>query len=264
MIRYYDPSMEEDFCRVLDADPVYGGRIYTLLCCYGNDCSFCDLWLITRGEQPVGAISLYSSVVTLVTAPPGPDYGELADFLKVIGWQQVEGMVDAVRELAGYFPGYHRFSSQVVTYSRSLPPGEWGPVPSSQPAYSAIYGLLCQCFEDFAQDLPYEPWVCDLSCRCRRGLAAVALVRQGEEPVSTAGIYYSAPGSTVVGGVATRPDCRGKGYARQAIYACVRLLQEQGKTPYLITAHNGLVPFYTRMGFSPYGVRMTLNRPVSR
>lgn len=81
------------------------------------------------------------------------------------------------------------------------------------------------------------------------------MLEQEGEAISTAGIYYGTPNSGVISCVGTRPQSRGRGYARYVLYCCVQELLAKTRIPYLITQSDDLIPYYEAQGFELSGGR---------
>ena len=71
--------------------------------------------------------------------------------------------------------------------------------------------------------------------------------------MSTASVYHLGAGYGMIGSVATLPAYRGKGYASQAVLAAAGWVMCRGAIPVLLPAGEELLPFYTHLGFSPWG-----------
>jgi Predicted acetyltransferase len=71
--------------------------------------------------------------------------------------------------------------------------------------------------------------------------------------VSTGGAYTMGQDIAVIGGLATLPDYRGRGYATQILHYLVDAVREQGKIPALFCAKESLSGYYMRNGFVPAG-----------
>lgn len=55
-------------------------------------------------------------------------------------------------------------------------------------------------------------------------------------------------------GVASRPDCRGKGYPSQLIERAIQQAKAQGRAGLVLTCKERLLPYYARFGFVNEGV----------
>jgi aminoglycoside 2'-N-acetyltransferase I len=68
-----------------------------------------------------------------------------------------------------------------------------------------------------------------------------------------------------IGGVATREDCRGRGYASIALDAAIRTLKDEGATDFgLLFCEPIKVPFYTRRGWKPFEGEIYADQPQGR
>ena len=55
-------------------------------------------------------------------------------------------------------------------------------------------------------------------------------------------------------GVASRPDCRGKGYPSQLMERAIQQAKAQGRAGLVLTCKERLLPYYARFGFVNEGV----------
>ena len=59
--------------------------------------------------------------------------------------------------------------------------------------------------------------------------------------------------AALIGGVATRPESRGRGYAHCTVMTLAAALQQQGKAVWLSPKNAHAAALYTRWGFVPAG-----------
>ena len=85
--------------------------------------------------------------------------------------------------------------------------------------------------------------------RLARGAIRGFAVFEDGEPVSAAMTDCEAGGNALVEGVCSRPDRRGAGAARSALWALTDSLLCEGMSPTLFTELNDLSGFYTACGF---------------
>lgn len=240
-------------------DPALGGRILTYANCYGNNFLFCDIWVIEEAGRILGAVSQYNGSVT-VSASPEANMEELAGLLAVTPGVEFEARSETMEALRPFLPeNWYYEESAIMCWQGEAP--ALTPIPRGlalveKPPLGRVHELLCGCFEGFSQAAPFMSWYVDVSCRMRRGISTIyTLEDKRGEALATAGIYYGGPAAGVIACVGTRPDSRGRGYGKVLLERCVAKLLEEGRTPYLNTAHDGLIPYYEGLGFVRAGSR---------
>lgn len=111
-----------------------------------------------------------------------------------------------------------------------------------------------------AEDLPEiarlhaddEPGRADWSRRFEAVPRRVWFAREpGGAVVASAHTHVEAEQVAMVGGVFTRPDARGRGWAASCLAALCAELRAEGRLPCLYHDHRG--PLYQRLGFRPGG-----------
>lgn len=117
-------------------------------------------------------------------------------------------------------------------------------------APSAYYPLMARVFDGLP---PFDSWYADVHHRLRRGLFAGAAVREGEIPVSCAVTTAACDKAALIGGVATLPEYRGKGYASRCVTALAARLQSEGRRVWISPKNEEAAALYLRLGFTPCG-----------
>ena len=88
MIQLVTAENEAQFLALANQPSVTACKIHTLYQCYRDDPTMAQFWIFSRGERPMGILSLCSKVLTIwapyLLAP------EFAEFLNFIGWELVE------------------------------------------------------------------------------------------------------------------------------------------------------------------------------
>lgn len=250
MIRFLEGELLPQWEAACRLEPVFGGKLETLLAVYGVGSLHCGFWVVLDGDGlPVGGVAREGDTFTLALSPLA-DAEELAQFLAAIGGSRAEGREPFLTALAKGLGGAgHR--SPLLAYRGSSPP--FAPLAVEADHLTAVYRLLCAADPSFVGSAPYEPWLCGFFARVRAGRASAFLCGEGGKPVSTASVYHLGAGYGMLGSVATLPEYRGKGYASQAVLAAVAWVLRRGAVPVLLPAGEELLPFYTRLGFAPLG-----------
>lgn len=111
---------------------------------------------------------------------------------------------------------------------------------------AALYPLLSRAFGELP---PFDSWYADVHHRLRRGLFASAAVRAGETPVSCALTTALCDGAALIGGVATLPEYRGRGYASRCVTTLAARMQSEGRRVWISPKNEGAAALYRRLGF---------------
>ncbi len=216
-----------------------GGRILSLVQMYGVEQPFLRFW---RGEYG-SAISLMDGHAVMEVRQEERD--ELFIFLTMQPEiRSVRTDEDSARLLAALWPRSRLTSGLIMTPETTpVPPGGAVFVTSPRDLYPVLQA-------GFGEGLPpFDAWYADVSHRMRHGGCRAAVVREGETLVSCAMTVAEWTGGAVMGAVATRPECRGKGYASACVIALTDVLRSEGRRIYLCPKNEGAQRLYQRLGF---------------
>lgn len=259
-------------------DNVYNARIATQFAAYRGRPDGPLLY-----EAQGGALlSLFDGVGTLDGLRFDPE--ELREFLRRCGCRTLVcsgRAADALGLAAQAGPSYTVMRFDGPPPEESAPPGV-----CRAPRLEAVYSLLLAVFDNM-RGTAFEPWYCDLSLKIRRGLAEVWMIAgdsgdaspgdgraeapgttpaplcggrtpesgpdlPGDPPAigrATAGIYYQNACTAVIGSVATRPDCRGRGYAGALVTGLTAQAARAGKVPRIVCQNDNARRLYERLGY---------------
>ena len=118
-------------------------------------------------------------------------------------------------------------------------------------APAAIYPLLR---ETFGEDVPpFDVWYADVHHRLRRGRFDAAAVTVGGEVVSCALTTALTADAVLLGGVATAPALRGRGYASACVTRLARRMQNAGRDVWISPKNESAAALYRRLGFVACG-----------
>lgn len=120
-----------------------------------------------------------------------------------------------------------------------------------------LYTFISQYFTDLP---PFEAWYLDVSYRTRHGFCRHAVVTEDSSIVSSAMTVAEWGSGALLGGVATAPTHRRKGYAGRCVLALVSLLQKQGKTAWICPYNPPAQALYQSLGFEQNGVVTVVER----
>lgn len=85
------------------------------------------------------------------------------------------------------------------------------------------------------------------------------MIREGDRVIAHGNSTTGSPFTTMIGGVATAPEYRRKGYASCVVSALAEYITSQGKTPCLF-ADDTAAPLFVKLGFEQLGGWTTLER----
>lgn len=179
-------------------------------------------------------------------APAGTDWEEWGLFLAAQPeLRSLRSHERAAERLTGF--GRLAQTGAVLRAASVLPPRQaTGPLTPRE-----MYPLLTAAFGERAP--AFEGWYLDVSHRLRHGGCRIVGVRCDGRPVAGAMTVAEAAGGAVIGGVATAPDCRGRGYAGACVAALCTALSAEGKTVLTAPDSAALETWYIQRGFVPDG-----------
>lgn len=111
---------------------------------------------------------------------------------------------------------------------RDLPPDDRVQPPASP---RSVYPLLAQCFEDGLS--AFDSWYVDVSHRLRHGCCHMVVLSDAQGPAATAMTVAECHGAALLGAVATRPDCRSRGYASACVSTLAHTMLAKGKAVWI-------------------------------
>lgn len=207
---------------------------------YGPDCPFVHFWHTEQG----GLFACMGD--TALAAVPPADYEEAALFLRMQPTVRVvRSDPGFMRVLTAVRPGQTE-AGQVM---RLLTPAE--KETADAPSPREAYPLLQAVFGDRLP--PFEDWYVDVSHRLRHGCCRTMGVYEAGELAAVAMTTAECPQAALIGGVATRPKSRGRGYAHRCVMALAAALQQEDKAVWLSPKNVRAQTLYTRWGFVPAG-----------
>lgn len=259
-------------------DNVYNARIATQFAAYRGRPDGPLLY-----EAQGGALlSLFDGVATLDGLRFDPE--ELREFLRRCGCRTLVCSGRAAGSLGLDAQAGPRYT--VMRFDGPPPDEPAPPGVCRAPRLEEVYSLLLAVFDNM-RGTAFEPWYCDLALKIRRGLAEVWMIAGdlggaspavgraeapgttpaplcgGRTPKSgldlpgnppavgraTAGIYYQNARTAVIGSVATRPDCRGRGYAGALVTGLTARVARAGKAPRIVCQNDNARRLYERLGY---------------
>lgn len=224
-----------------------GRKMYSYYKAYGLAYPFCQFYAV--GEE--GVLLLFNSTMLIVGAS-GEDAEGLALFIRMHQPHRVEMDEPARTAAAALLPEYaslHRTTFALEPDPVAQPVEEF---VEFNPSLQDVYRILQAGFPNLAE---YSLWLTDTSHRCRHGVSHVLTYKDS----TTATILYDIDGYVLVGEVATLPEARGLGHARNFLKWLAGFLAQFGKQPALY-ALDIRESFYREIGFTAIAEEYVLER----
>ncbi len=120
-----------------------------------------------------------------------------------------------------------------------------------------LYTFLQPFFEDLP---PFEAWYLDVSYRTRHNLCRHATITENGLIASSAMTVAEWQGGALLGGVATAPDQRRRGYAGRCVLSLTAALQAMGKTVWICPYNPSAQRLYESLGFREHSTVTVIER----
>lgn len=220
-----------------------GIRIAGLLEAYGPDCPFVRFWQTDEG----GRIALLDGMA-VVEQQTQTGREELCLFLTM------QPEIQAVRTDADLAAALaERWETKAKTGPVMRLEGERLPDNRVQAPASprSVYPLLARCFQE---GLPaFDSWYVDVSHRLRHGGCHMAVLNDSQGLAATAMTVAECRSAALLGAVATRPDCRGRGYATACVSTLAHAMRKEGKSVWICPKNPAAQRLYERLHFTVCG-----------
>lgn len=221
-----------------------GLRISAAFHSYGTAFPFCEFWLQSGDCGVAAVIAKVDGCVTVCGSPP--DTYELSEFLQAVGCSEVftSAALTLVPPFAVCEKGVvmHRDLNKALPQSLSV---------SFSPRLEDVYTVLSASGQGEALG-EHDAWYVDVSHRVRHGTARAAVFYYDNIPAACAMAVAEASSGALLGGVAVRPEFRGRGFGAGTVSALCGVLHSENKNICLCCA-DGLTGFYKKLGFEPDG-----------
>lgn len=261
MIRMVDQELLPLFMQLCETQPL-GCRMAGTAAAYGLGRSFAEYWIQFVQGEATAALARLDSAVTVWCRADG-DCEELCSFLSMLPGISSVLYAGEKTSLGLHWP---ICQGDILSYAGKESGGSAIAARALQPDEAG------QCFS-LLRDLG-EPGIyvngrdgaayTDFSYRLRHGLIRALGVyeKQGENRRLNACVMTTAEsgGMAVIGGVATRPECRGKGLASGLVILLAEELNAEAKRVCLL-AQRQMTLFYRRLGFEPWGLWNEFKKP---
>lgn len=230
---------DENELSFLPADP-YSARITALAKTYGTDYSFAMFWVQKADGIPVAAIGRVDGNMTLCCLE-NADFEELSCFVEAVGYSSVT-YDDKFSGKLGITPQKTSFT---VRYSGGA---EISDGVERDYDKKGIYSLLCECGFELGD---YRSFLSDICSRLNKSTASFVVKTQSDKLCACAFALFEGEKSVLLGAVATSPDARGRGYARELVGTLAQSKSE--KEVFLFCRNDSLWNFYKEIGFEMNG-----------
>lgn len=230
---------------------IYGRKIAAYLAAYGVDYPFCSAYLHTQGCT-AAAILRFNNALTVSGDIENAD--ELAPFTEMFSAEIIE-MSDSI---AGkmVIPAGMKPSPRIEFRMSGGTGGDFSAL-NCAPHLDRVYDVLAESFPELAD---FGMWLTDTSHRCRHGIGRTFLYKD----LACASVLFEDDSAALVGEIATLPEARGRGLARQMLYLIADRLGREGKTASLFSLPHR-ASFYREIGFeavSEHTVLLKEEQPV--
>lgn len=226
MIEKVTPKNKDRFLALCAADDCAGIRLETAFACYENHPSVCGFYLAND------SLAVMLSGKSMLCCGRLDESAELAGFAAFCRVVKAEG----APPLAGFAQ-----SAAVVMRRR-----KGSPLPALKERKITFSPQLWQ-LKDIGLAEDADAFYADACLRLRSGAVIAAAEREGEY-LATAGVYALRADSCYLTGVYTRPQQRGKGYAKAVTAALCRKFADRD---IYLRCRPDLQGFYEALGFLP-------------
>ncbi len=256
------------FCRAGGAETVqleallraYGAEHPACACYWAGPAASADaapMPAAASGRGMEAACVILEGTAFFAAPAGGEAAAELLEFLRF--YPMVRRVQLTGRTLAA-LPGCAGFAAQTAPWLRLEEDGAL-PAPAGAPAqgyddWRAIHALLRENLTAGEFDAFYA----DMHLRQRRGAARAWLLRTGGVPASCVCAFFEGEKVAALGGVATAPAFRRRGFASALLARACGALRADGKTPLLCPVDAAAGRLYASLGFAPFDARVTLER----
>lgn len=211
---------------------IIGGKIASAVSAYGMGYDFCRLYHADSG----GNILAYNGVML---ADGAFDPEELSVFTRTLNPDTIEMSSDIALHMDREYKRIGRTLFELIPKENYI---DNDSVKQNT--------LLDICFDIISEGFgitDHDPWYVDISHRIRHGVSDIFLYES-----TTVTKLFDYGGMVFLSHIATAPEARGKGNARNLLYYLCGKLSQDGKRVFLY-ARDERRSFYEESGFIPVG-----------
>ena len=201
---------------------------------YGGDCSFLFLWC-QKSNQDITAIICRFEKSVIIVANDDADFGEIKDFLNVVGFSSLQASPFVFKNLGLEFTEYQ------VVFKKAKIGGKLPPMPNLK----EVYDILFSEETPHIKKVPFDSFYVDLCHRIRHGTAAAVLNCN-----SVCVASHITNNAAVISGVATKKNSRKTGSGSMVLNS---LCESLNGRKIFAAAEESVVPFYIKNGFEVCG-----------
>lgn len=248
MIKFVEESISHKFCEILDCSGYLGARIKTQYEVYHNISKTACFWVLDDG-----AVSLLDGFCTIV-ANQNCDFEELSALLSISAVDTISCDEFVAEQMQKYMSFSSHKKGSLLEYRKDTT----YPIPFittiNNASFKAVYKTLTISNAGMEEELPYDYWLSDISLKTRRGVAKIYSVMRDDEVISTATIIGKSKNYAQIGGVATHPNYRFRGYSTAILKQIINECVQNGIIPTLLTDSDVAYNMYKHLGFDDVGV----------
>lgn len=226
---------------------VYGLRMAAYAAAYGPTYEFARFWVQEWEGKLTAAVSKIDCDVA-VTVTPAADRAELYAFLNAIGFSSLfceEGFEKGLRVDAAQY-GWVMEQVGALPQQRQTT----GRLEDS-PHLKEVYSVLNGAQSDWVAVKNFEGWYADVSHRIRHKTAQACLLRAEDgAPAAVVMLLSVTEHAVIMGGVATLPQYRRRGYGSILIRHFAERLKAEKKQIFLLREDGKNEEFYHALGFT--------------
>ena len=234
---------ERDTLDGITASDSFITRILSLYRAYGEGLAFVAFWEQETDGAVTALISRFEDKFSLWLTD-GADCEEIAAFLRFQGAGSVMCREDAPM---CFDEAVHTINGEVLEYA-----GEdyISDIEICEPDFQRLYALLKTCESDIFRVPDYMMFLSDLTHRRNRGLLTAAAAQRDGVLAASVRTVSECERAVVLGAVATRPEYRRQGLARELVRTLAARIRKGGRRVYVYSASDSNTRFYQNSGFT--------------
>lgn len=241
MIQFVDNSELMKEALAFCGDKLCGARIASFLEAYGFNYQFARFWIQKNSDGEItAALSCVDGVASLEAAD-GTDFEELSAFLPFSEMKILYSKESLVEKLS--VNTITQSASMIYNRQNNKEYSEYDIIQNAD--LKKVYACLSSSFDDLP---PFEEWLPDVSHRVRHKTASAFAKEQNGIYTSVVMAVAESKKAVILGGVATVPDYRNKGYAGELVSFFTDYFNKLNKKIYLCCEEDKL-NFYNNLGF---------------
>lgn len=236
-------AAREDLCAICSDSPFFV-RIRSLSLCYGSGYDFVSFWVQEDDAGICAVISRFEDKFSLFLTDRA-DLEELSLFLRFGGGKGF--LYDP--EYALNIPYKNYLHGNILEYTGILN----SDIELKTPDLSEEYALLEMCSAPDFRVPDRMMFLSDVTHRRNCGRCTLGGVYADGVLVCSAMTVSETDDAVIIGAVATRPDYRRRGFARQVVRSLGDRMRARGKRVYVLSANERNTRFYQHSGFEIIG-----------